>query len=160
MEVYARLLGAPQLKLANSSYDAPPTKATILLYYLAYKGEWCSRDELLYLFYPDTAEEAARSSLRQLLTSIRRLPYSEGLEIEAARRYTDAAKLLEKLYKADPLDEAVLQRCVMVLYGSGERHKALVMCEAFTRKLRQELDGEPEEATLQLVERIKKPSLR
>ena len=230
MEAFARLLGAPQLRHANGSYDPPPTKATILLYYLAYKGEWCSRNELLYLFYPDTAEEAARSSLRQLLTSIRRLPYSEGLEIEATRlrwqiatdvqafkqavsgrqwlkatelyrgdllegctltgmpeleswfelereelqetqreatlsfvgqleeswRYADAAELLGKLYRADPLDETVLRRWVIALYQSSERHKALEVYEAFTRTLRQELDSEPEQVTLQLIERIKR----
>ena len=230
MEVYGRLLGAPQLRLAHTNYDPPLTKATMLLYYLAYKGEWCSRDELLYLFYPDTAEETARSSLRQLLTSIRRLPYSRGLETEATRirweaatdvqvfkqavserqwpkaielyrgkllegctlagapefeptlelgrgelqgiwreamlsfagqlgescRYADAAELLERLYKADPLDETVLQHLVTALYGSGERHKALVAFETFAQTLWQELGGEPEEATLQLTERIKK----
>jgi predicted ATPase/DNA-binding SARP family transcriptional activator len=229
MEAFARLLGAPRLELAQVSYDPPPTKATLLLYYLAYKGEWCSRDELLYLFYPDTAEAAARSNLRQLLTSIRRLPYSEGLETQAtrlrwviatdvgafkraveerqwpkatklyrgellegctlagapefeswlelereelreawreatlsragqlreARRYADAAELLEKLHRADPLDEAVLQRCITVLYESGERHKALVTYDAFAQTLERELGSEPEEATLDLARQIK-----
>jgi predicted ATPase/DNA-binding SARP family transcriptional activator len=229
MEAFARLLGVPQLIHADGGYDPPPTKATTLLYYLAYKGEWCGRDELLYLFYPDTAEDAARINLRQLLTSIRRLPYSKGLEIEAtrlrwrvatdvqafkqavgerqwtratelyrgellqgwtlagapefeswlelereelwwawreailnlagqleeSRRYADAVVLLARLHKVDPLDEAVLQRYVTVLYESGERHKALVTYDAFARALRQELDGEPEEDTLHLVWQIK-----
>lgn len=230
MEVYARLLGTPQLRLAHTSYDPPSTKATTLLYYLAYKGEWCSRDELLYLFYPHTAEEAARSSLRQLLTSIRRSPYSVGLETQATRlrwavatdvqafkravderqwlkatklyqggllegctlanapefeswralergemqelwreavlncaeqlqelqRFAEAAELLVRLYKADLLDETVLQRCVTALYRSGERHKALMTYQTFVRTLRQELDGEPDEATLRLIEHVKK----
>jgi DNA-binding SARP family transcriptional activator len=85
MTNYARLLGVPQFRLENTWYDLPSTKASALLFYLAYQGEWVSRDELLYLFYPDSAEKPARDNLRQLLTSLRRLPYSQGLDIEETR---------------------------------------------------------------------------
>jgi DNA-binding SARP family transcriptional activator/tetratricopeptide (TPR) repeat protein len=39
----------------------------------------------LYLFYPDSPEKPARDNLRQLLTSLRRLPYTQGLDIEETR---------------------------------------------------------------------------
>lgn len=80
MGVYGRLLGVPQLCLADTWHDLPVTKGSALLVYLAYRGEWVSRDEILYLFYPDSPETPARSSMRQLLTAVRRLPYSEGLK--------------------------------------------------------------------------------
>jgi DNA-binding SARP family transcriptional activator/tetratricopeptide (TPR) repeat protein len=85
----ARLLGVPQFPVGETWHDVPLTKASALLCYLAYAQDWVSRDELLYLFYPDTAEQPARANLRQLLTSLRRLPYGEGLDIEDSRlRYS------------------------------------------------------------------------
>jgi DNA-binding SARP family transcriptional activator len=85
MRAYGQLLGMPHLHVGETWYDFPLTKASALLVYLACRGDWVSRDELLYLFYPDSPEVPARSSLRQLLTSVRRLPYSEGLESEDTR---------------------------------------------------------------------------
>jgi DNA-binding SARP family transcriptional activator len=85
MESYGRLLGAPRVRVAETWHDLPQTKASALLVYLAYAGGWVSRDELLYVFYPDTPEAPARGSFRQLLSAVRKLPYSEGLETEETR---------------------------------------------------------------------------
>ena len=85
MEAQIRLLGSPRFHLGDAVYEPPPTKATALLCYLALKGGWCSRDELLYVFYADTPESAARRNLRQILTTVRRLPYSHDLESEHSR---------------------------------------------------------------------------
>jgi predicted ATPase/DNA-binding SARP family transcriptional activator/Tfp pilus assembly protein PilF len=82
---YARLLGPPHLRFDGDWIEPPRGKATALLLYLAYEGGWCSRDELLLLFYPDAAEDAARTNLRQLLHSARRLPHAQGLEVEGTR---------------------------------------------------------------------------
>lgn len=85
MEAHIRLLGSPRFRFGDAVFEPPPTKATALLCYLALKGGWCSRDELLYVFYADTPESAARRNLRQILTTVRRLPYSHGLESEHSR---------------------------------------------------------------------------
>lgn len=85
MRAYGRLLGSPQLRVGETWYDPPLTKASALLFYLACRGGWVSRDELLYVFYPDSPETPARSSFRHLLTAVRRLPYSEGLETQDSR---------------------------------------------------------------------------
>jgi DNA-binding SARP family transcriptional activator len=85
MESYGRLLGAPRVRVAETWHNLPLTKASALLVYLAYAGGWLSRDELLYVFYPDTPEAPARGSFRQLLSAVRKLPYSEGLETEETR---------------------------------------------------------------------------
>lgn len=85
MEAYARLLGTPRFRVGGATYEPPPTKATAVLCYLAYKGEWCSRDELLYVFYPDVPESAARRNLRQILSSLRRAPFSQGLHSDPHR---------------------------------------------------------------------------
>jgi DNA-binding SARP family transcriptional activator len=85
MEIYGRLLGAPRVRVSEAWYDLPQTKASALLLYLAYSGEWLSREELLYIFYPDTPEAPARTSFRQLLTAVRKFPYSQGLESQDTR---------------------------------------------------------------------------
>lgn len=85
MEAYAQLLGTPRIRLAGTTHVPPLTKANVLLFYLAYKGAWCSRDDLLFLFYADTPEAVARNNLRQRLTAVRRLPYNDGLEIDPTR---------------------------------------------------------------------------
>ena len=100
MTNYARLLGVTQVQVGEIWYNLPLTKATALLVYLAYQGKWVTRDELLYVFYPDSAEKPARSSLRQLLTTLRRLPYSEGLEIEASRLRWQVETDVENFKKA------------------------------------------------------------
>ena len=85
MGVTVKLLGEPAFSVGGAVFEPPPGKASALLYYLVYKGEWVSRDELVYLFWPDSDEGAARKNLRQLLTTIRRLPYTQGLEVENTR---------------------------------------------------------------------------
>lgn len=77
-------------------------------------------------------------------------------ELEGTARHTEAAELLGKLFKADPLDEAALRRYLSALYRSGERHGALKTYERFRRTLQEELDAEPEEDTLRLVATIER----
>lgn len=51
-----------------------------MLCYLAYQGRWVQRDEILYLFWPDHDESRARTNLRQLLFTIKSLPWTTKLE--------------------------------------------------------------------------------
>jgi hypothetical protein len=83
--VYVKMLGPAQLNLGQEWLELPWGKASALLYYLAYKGDWVSRDEIIYLFWPDLPEGQGRRNLRQLLSTTRRLPHAEGLEIEENR---------------------------------------------------------------------------
>ncbi len=95
------MLGPPRITVDEGSIDLPPGKTSALLYYLAYKNNWVSRDELVYLFWPESDEASARKNLRQLLTTLRRLPYTEQLEIENTRLrwpvHTDAHAFKEAL---------------------------------------------------------------
>ena len=229
MTLYLKLLGPAQLNLGKEWVELPPGKTSALLYYLACKHDWVRRDELVYLLWPDSPESAARKNLRQLLSTIRRLPYAEGLEIEENRlrwnvttdvqqfreavaegniatatqlyqgellqgyivdipefeqwlnserqalqaswheavltfgseleesgRYAETADLLARLRKVDPLDEDLLQRHVRNLALGGQRTKALEIFERFKQTLKQEYEGEPEEETLRLIERVKR----
>lgn len=85
MGAHGRLLGTPRFSFDGAVYEPPPTKATALLCYLAIKEDWCSRDELAYVFYADSTDDAARTNLRQVLSTLRRQPYSSGLVTEARR---------------------------------------------------------------------------
>lgn len=230
MVAYLRLLGAPALQVQDGWLEPPFGKSSALLFHLAYQQQWVNRADLVYLFWPDTAEEKARRNLRQLLSKLRRLPYTSDLDIEDSRlrwavqtdvkdfkaaiaqrhwsqatqlykgdllqdfrlpeapefeswlalereevwaawqgavlnfaedlegfaRHDEAAELLGKLFKADPLHEAVLRRYVSALYRSGQRHAALAAYERFRRMLQEELDAEPEDSTLRLMATIER----
>lgn len=77
------LLGRAELVHGHSGDDVwlrfLPERRFRLLTYLALRGEWVSRDELATLFWPDRAQEAARSNLRKLLQEARALDLP-GLE--------------------------------------------------------------------------------
>lgn len=76
-----QLLGTPAIFLDEKQVKTSRVKTSALLYYLAYQSDWVSRDDLVYLFWPDTDENKARANLRQLLRSLKKLPYLEQLQI-------------------------------------------------------------------------------
>ncbi len=85
MATYAKLLGSASIKHEEVWLEPPAGKTSALLYTLAYRDSWTSRDELVFLFWPDTTQEKARRNLRRLLTSVRRLPYADALNAEPTR---------------------------------------------------------------------------
>jgi DNA-binding SARP family transcriptional activator len=85
--IYVQLLGRARAQVGRAWLEFAPDKRYRLLAYLAYGGDWVSRDRLAYLFWPDTSTRAARQSLRQLLKRVRQLDWlaEVGLEAEAQR---------------------------------------------------------------------------
>lgn len=77
-----RLLGHPQVHVAESWQDAPPEKPFLLLAYLACSEGPVSREQLAFLFWPDSEEKKARANLRQLLKRAHRYPFAEGLRAD------------------------------------------------------------------------------
>lgn len=63
----------------------PADKRGCLLAHLAYDGRWLTRDQVAFLFWPDTDEQSARRNLRQLLSRVKSLPSTETVEIEPTR---------------------------------------------------------------------------
>ncbi|MDZ7708466.1 MAG: BTAD domain-containing putative transcriptional regulator [Trueperaceae bacterium] len=229
MGPYVVLLGTPSIERHGKRIELPPGKLSALLLYLAYGTGWASRDEVLYLLYPDMDERRARGNLRPLLTRLRRLPYAEGLEIEPTRlrwevhtdvaafrealrldapahavelyggellagfhlpnapeyeswltfertdlreawrrasldvaarleedgRAEEAAGVLDRLQKDDPLDEEVVRRSLTALARADRPNDAVRAYGAFELRLRREVDGEPEEATRAIVQEIR-----
>ena len=75
-----QLLGRVRARVGDQDIDFAADKRYQLLAYLAYKGDWVSRDELAFLFWPDVPDHSARHSLRQLIKRVRKLNWLADLE--------------------------------------------------------------------------------
>ncbi|UCH25497.1 MAG: tetratricopeptide repeat protein [Trueperaceae bacterium] len=76
-------------------------------------------------------------------------------ELEAERRYPEAADALQRLLSHDTLAEDVLQHYLRCAYLAGRREAALSAFDAFADNLREELDLEPLEETRDLAASIR-----
>lgn len=83
--VQARLLGEPTFCYQETWLTLSFGKTSALLYYLAYQSAWVSRDDVLYLIWPDIEEKKARNNLRYMLSANRKLPHLRTLESENNR---------------------------------------------------------------------------
>ena len=100
-----RLLGTPQICCEDTWQNVVSRKIYLLIFYLAYKGIWISRDELANLFYPKSDLETARVNLRSLLKRLRKMPLCESLQVEGhSLRFlvdTDTKTFIEASSKHD-----------------------------------------------------------
>ncbi len=105
--------------------------------------------------------EAWLEAERQELFSVwRETVFQLSSALEVKGQHEDIANAFEKLHKADPFDEDVLKRYLQSLYLTGRQSKALDTFKQFEQKLKDELGGEPEQATLALVKQIKASPLQ
>ncbi len=93
------LLGRPRAHTSHGVVDFVADQRFQLLSYLAYVGDWVTRERASFLFWPDVPSESARTNLRQLLMRVRQLEWLSGLEVDRHRLrwrvYTDVAGLKE-----------------------------------------------------------------
>lgn len=75
--------------------------------------------------------------------------------LEAKEAFGEAASLLKQLLRSDQLAEDILQRYLRNSYIAGQREAALDVFDEFAKRLKDELDLEPLEATLELVQTIR-----
>ena len=73
MTAFVQMLGRPSIDTQAGRLGLDLDRVSGLLFYLAFKQDWVSRDELLYVFWPDVEERRARANLRQVLVRIRKL---------------------------------------------------------------------------------------
>jgi predicted ATPase/DNA-binding SARP family transcriptional activator len=86
VDPYVRLLGRPSIEAAGGVVEPAMGKAWGLLVVLATRATWVERAELVYLFWPDQDESAARTNLRKLLSrNVAALPFAGGVEAEPSR---------------------------------------------------------------------------
>jgi DNA-binding SARP family transcriptional activator/tetratricopeptide (TPR) repeat protein len=111
-----QLLGRARLNLGDETVEFLPNKRFQLLAYLAYQGDWVSRDKLVFLFWPDEPNHTARQNLRQLLKHIRNFTWLMGLESDESRlRWlvnTDVAAFRKALEKGQ------VERAVQLYAGA------------------------------------------
>lgn len=105
-----QLLGGANARLSERWQPFVPDKRYQLLAYLAYQGDWVSRDKLAFLFWPDTESSRAKENLRGLLKRVHALEWITNLETDNRRlRWqvkTDVA-VFRKALEEQRLDEAV-----------------------------------------------------
>ena len=65
------MLGPPLVRRTGSSLDIPRRQVRAMLYYLASERPLVPRENLCFLFWPDTRESIARRNLTRLLTHLR-----------------------------------------------------------------------------------------
>lgn len=83
---YAKLMGVPLAYSDAGGFPFADDKRHQLLAYLAFKGDWVSREQLAYLFWPEVETATARKDLRHLLGRVRGLGWLNGsLEAEGER---------------------------------------------------------------------------
>ncbi len=79
-KLHIHLLGSPQIEWNDQALAIPRRQTRALLYRLAIHMQPVPREQLCYLFWPDTSETIARRNLSHLLTHLRHaLPVPELL---------------------------------------------------------------------------------
>lgn len=104
------LLGPLGIEWADHSLVIPRRQARALLYRLAIRLNPVPREQLCYLFWPDTPESTARRNLSRLLTHLRRaLPMREALLstsdhiwLDPKRVWSDAATFEQLCANTEP----------------------------------------------------------
>lgn len=135
-------------------------RPALLFSYLAYQGEWVSRDELVLLFWPEKREAQARKSLRTLLYKAKQEPYAAGLESKGNQlrwlAKTDVAQFQENIAAAH-WQEAVglYEGTFLEHYKAGES----TSFEDWLEQTRDELSAAWRGAVLQISAQAKGPDL-
>lgn len=111
-----RLLGSAQVAVGRGAVHFTDDKRYQLLTHLAYKTTWVSREQLAYLFWPETNTQAARKNLRHLLQRTRGLEWLAGLEAEDERLRWNVHSDVQDFLKA--LAEAAWERAIGLYQGT------------------------------------------
>ena len=122
MNGQVQLLGGARAKAGSTWVEFAPDQRYQLLAYLAYQGDWVSRDRLAFLFWADTPTKQAKQNFRQLLRRIRALTWLNAFDVDKYRvrweTLSDAVALKEALAEND-LETALKQYGGPLLPGLG-----------------------------------------
>ncbi len=228
MSTRLQLLGGLAVEQAGKVQQLALERPVSLLVYLALRGDWVSRSELVLIYRPDSPSEAALRYIRTIVHRARSLPWAAGMEAEADRirwlpqsdvkdfraavaernwpealslykgpfldgarlpdapgfeswqeleradmqtawgqasqsqaalllgqgRNAEAVRILQPLVQAEPLDEGTLQQFLRALAADGRQHEAVTAFDRFRKLLAEEVDGQPLESTLVLVDAL------
>lgn len=79
------LLGKLRVSTGGSWLEPRPNKPLCLLSYAAYHEGWVGREDLSFLFWPDTSERSAQQNLRRLIHRAKEFEFTKGFEVETTR---------------------------------------------------------------------------
>jgi DNA-binding SARP family transcriptional activator len=117
------IFGMPQCIRGDQPISAPASKAVALLAYLALRATPQRRDHLLALLWPESAEEAARKNLRNVLWSIRATLGEDVLLVQGERLALQAdvwvdVQVFERLAQiTDHADRMALEEALALYRG-------------------------------------------
>ncbi|WP_165794188.1 ATP-binding protein [Deinococcus aerius] len=106
-----RVLGPPEVRVDGEARPVRTRKALALLGYLALEPGPHARETLAALFWPDSAPEVARSSLRNSLTYLR-----QALGNASGRVVTDRDTVRLRLDPGDTLDLQALEQGQLAVF--------------------------------------------
>lgn len=130
MVVRLEMLGTARVVLEDDEVLAlKPTLRNHALAFLAFGGGWVHRDQLGFLFWPDTPDQTARHNVRQLLKRIRLLAWVDNFEVEG-----------DNLRWAVPTDIDNLQRSIEEENWSELPHASAILLPGFERNASAEFE--------------------
>lgn len=89
-----RLLGTPLVRCSTGEHPLAPLRRNQLAGYLACRGDWVARAEIVELFWEGREPAESRRNLRRMLHDMRRDPWLPGLECRGdALRWNAATDL-------------------------------------------------------------------
>src|SRR5207249_42720 len=112
-----------------------------------------SRDELVAQLWPETDAASALSNFHFTLHALRKELATLELEWKEPR---EAVRPLEKLLQREPYDEEAHRLLMRAHHESGDAALAMRHYQALEAMLRRDLGAEPEAATRELYQRIKR----
>jgi DNA-binding SARP family transcriptional activator/tetratricopeptide (TPR) repeat protein len=118
------LLGQPEATWSGAIVDLLRRQTRALFYRLAVRPDALAREQLCFLFWPDTADATARRNLTRLLTHLRRaLPApdllsttAESVRLDAVRIHADTAEFERLSAEADRHQDRGSLEQVVALY--------------------------------------------
>ncbi len=146
-----RWLTDTDLKAFRDALETEDASETVQLY----------SGELLEGFKLDSAPEFdawLETERQEIFNAWRETVFQLSSALEEKGHYSNIANALEKLHEADPFDEDVLKQYLRSLHLDNQKSKALEVFQQFEQALKEELGGEPESATLEVVEYIRQSS--
>ena len=108
-------MGRPRAHTQRGLVDFVPDKRFQLLSYLAYEGDWVTRDQTSFMFWPDVPSASARTNLRHLLKRVRRFDWLALLQADRHKLRWDVKTDVAAFKEAATSGE--LDRCVSEYRG-------------------------------------------
>jgi DNA-binding SARP family transcriptional activator len=111
-----RLLGHPTVVVGGAPHALPAVKSGALAVYLGHQQRWVTRSELLFLLWPDVDQKRAGANLRQIIATVARTPWGNGLQRDGQRLWLPLDRDVGAFLEAA---DGGRHDCALSLYGGS-----------------------------------------